>query len=223
MYGGESVMGRNPAWIANHLGKRLYDLLAGGLVFLLLLPLFVTIALIIKLTSKGPVFFRQKRVGIGKSHFMIYKYRTMYIDTPKDVPTHMLENPQRFITPIGRFLRRISLDELPQILNVLRGEMSLVGPRPALYNQYDLIDLRDRYGANGVRPGITGWAQVNGRDELEIPVKALMDGYYVQHESFWFDLKILILTVLRVVRQDGVSEGRKKGMLSETINEGMTK
>ena len=187
--------------------KRLLDialsltgLLLGGWVLLLL-------ALAVKLDSPGPVFFRQKRVGIHKSHFHILKFRTMRIDTPRDMPTHLLENPQQYITKVGRFLRKTSLDELPQIFNILVGHMSVVGPRPALWNQFDLIEERDRYGANDVRPGLTGWAQINGRDELEIPVKAKLDGEYVEKLSFLMDLRCFFGTFLSVLRADGVVEG----------------
>ena len=187
--------------------KRLLDialsltgLLLGGWVLLLL-------ALAVKLDSPGPVFFRQKRVGIHKSHFHILKFRTMRIDTPRDMPTHLLENPQQYITKVGRFLRKTSLDELPQIFNILVGHMSVVGPRPALWNQFDLIEEGDRYGANVVRPGLTGWAQINGRDELEIPVKAKLDGEYVEKLSFLMDLRCFFGTFLSVLRADGVVEG----------------
>lgn len=195
--------------LMNNPAKRLFDLAVGGIGFLVLLPLFGFLALLVKLTSKGPVFFRQERVGIGKSLFRIYKYRTMYIDAPKDVPKCMFNESCRFITPIGRFLRRSSLDELPQILNVLRGEMSLVGPRPHIPNEHELFRLRDRYGANDVRPGITGWAQINGRDEIGIPEKVALDAYYIRHWSFGFDLKILCLTAWKVLRGEGIHEGRK--------------
>ena len=187
--------------------KRLLDialsltgLLLGGWVLLLL-------ALAVKLDSPGPGFFRQKRVGIHQSHFHILKFRTMRIDTPRDMPTHLLENPQQYITKVGRFLRKTSLDELPQIFNILVGHMSVVGPRPALWNQFDLIEERDRYGANDVRPGLTGWAQLNGRDELEIPVKAKLDGEYVEKLSFLMDLRCFFGTFLSVLRADGVVEG----------------
>jgi O-antigen biosynthesis protein WbqP len=153
------------------------------------------------------VFFTQKRVGIHKSHFQILKFRTMRIDTPKDVPTHMLENPEQWITPVGKFLRRTSLDELPQIFNIFVGHMSIVGPRPALWNQFDLIEERDKYGANDVRPGLTGWAQINGRDELPIDVKARLDGEYVQKMGFLFDIKCMLGTILPVFTGDGVVEG----------------
>ena len=151
--------------------------------------------------------FKQKRIGINKSNFNIYKFRTMYIDTPKDMPTHMLANPDQFITRAGKFLRKTSLDELPQIINILKGEMSIIGPRPALWNQDDLIAERDKYQANNVKPGLTGWAQINGRDELEIPVKARLDGEYVKRISFLFDLKCFFGTITSVLRSDGVVEG----------------
>ncbi len=187
--------------------KRLLDILLslGGIV--VLSPVLVILALAVKLTSPGPVFFRQKRVGIHKTHFEILKFRTMRTDTPRDMPTHLLADPERFITPLGRFLRKTSLDELPQLLNILAGHMSVIGPRPALWNQYDLLAERDRYGANDIRPGLTGWAQINGRDELEIPVKAQLDGYYVAHMSFAFDVKCFLGTIRAVLGRKGVVEG----------------
>ena len=176
-----------------------------GLV--LLSPVLLVLAFLIKVTSPGPVFFRQKRVGIHKTYFHILKFRTMRVDTPKDCPTHMLHSPEQYITPIGNFLRRTSLDELPQIFNILSGKMSVVGPRPALWNQDDLVALRDQYGANDVRPGLTGWAQINGRDELSIEQKARLDGEYVEKMSFLFDLRCFLGTFLRVFRCEGVVEG----------------
>ena len=187
--------------------KRLIDILLSlGGIAVLWLPM-VIIAVAIKLDSKGPVFFKQKRVGIHKSHFNILKYRTMRTDTPHDAPTHQLTDPKRWITKVGGFLRKTSLDELPQLFNILAGDMSVIGPRPALWNQYDLIEERDKYGANDVRPGLTGWAQINGRDELEIPVKARLDGEYVERMSFGFDCKCFFGTVASVLRSDGVVEG----------------
>jgi len=176
-----------------------------GILFLAI-PMLI-IALAIKIDSRGPVFFRQKRVGIGKSHFYILKFRTMRIDTPHDAPTHELSDPKKWITKVGGFLRKTSLDELPQLFNIFSGKMSVIGPRPALWNQYDLIEERDKYGANDVRPGLTGWAQINGRDELEIPVKARLDGEYVEKMSFSFDCKCFFGTVASVLRSDGVVEG----------------
>ena len=152
--------------------------------------------------------FTQKRVGLHKTHFNIYKFRTMSIDTPKDTPTHLLENPDKYITKAGAFLRKTSLDELPQILNILKGEMSVIGPRPALWNQYDLIAEREKYGANDIRPGLTGWAQINGRDELPIDIKARYDGEYVKKMSLAFDARCFIGTIVCVLRKDGVVEGR---------------
>ena len=187
--------------------KRVLDFSISMLGLIVLSPLFCVLIVWIKLDSRGPVLFKQKRVGIDKSHFLILKFRTMRIDTPRDVPTHMLQDPERYITRAGRFLRKTSLDELPQILNILKGDMALVGPRPALWNQYDLIAERDKYGANSIRPGLTGWAQVNGRDELEIPVKAALDGEYVKKMSFLFDLKCLLKTVTSVFKREGVVEG----------------
>ncbi len=187
--------------------KRIIDLILSVIIFLILLPVFVIIIFAIKIDSKGPVFFKQKRVGKGKSYFEILKFRTMYIDTPKDMPTHLLENPEAFITKVGKFLRKTSLDELPQLINIIKGDMSFIGPRPALWNQYDLIEERDKYHANDIRPGMSGWAQINGRDELEIPVKAKLDGYYCEHLSFLFDVRCFFGTFISVLRQEGVVEG----------------
>lgn len=187
--------------------KRGIDILLSALGLILLSPVFLILILAIKLDSKGPVLFRQKRVGIHKSHFNILKFRTMRIDTPKDMPTHLLQNPEQYITKVGKFLRKTSLDELPQILNILKGDMSIVGPRPALWNQYDLIAERDKYKANDIRPGLTGWAQINGRDELEIPVKAALDGEYVKQMGFPMDVRCFFGTFISVLRGDGVVEG----------------
>ena len=177
----------------------------GGLV--VLSPVFFLLILAIKLDSRGPVLFRQKRVGIHKRYFYILKFRTMRTDTPRDTPTHLLENPEQYITRVGRFLRKTSLDELPQIINILKGDMAIVGPRPALWNQYDLIAERDKYGANDVLPGLTGWAQINGRDELPIDTKAKLDGQYVSRMSFFMDLRCIFGTIVSVLKQDGVVEG----------------
>ena len=169
--------------------------------------LLIGLSIAIKLDSPGPVLFRQKRVGRDKRHFYILKFRTMRIDTPKDTPTHLLSNPQQYITRVGKFLRKTSLDELPQLFNILLGHMAVIGPRPALWNQFDLIAERDRYGANDIRPGLTGWAQINGRDELPIEVKARFDGEYVENLSFAFDVKCFLGTIKAVLRSDGVVEG----------------
>lgn len=187
--------------------KRGIDFVLAFLAMLFLWPLFVILAIIIKLNSKGPVFFKQKRIGKNKKHFYILKFRTMRIDTPKDMPTHMLQNSQSFITESGAFLRKTSLDELPQIINILKGEMSIIGPRPALWNQYDLIAERDQYGANDVMPGLTGWAQVNGRDELPIKVKAKLDGEYVNKMGVGMDLNVFFMTIMIVLKSEGVKEG----------------
>lgn len=173
----------------------------------LLSPVFILFMIAIKLDSPGPVLFKQKRVGIHKSHFNILKFRTMRIDTPSDVPTHLFENPDQWITKVGRFLRATSLDELPQIINILKGEMSIVGPRPALWNQYDLIEERDKYGVNDVPVGLTGWAQINGRDELPIEIKAKLDGDYVKRRNLWFDILCFFGTFTAVLRRKGVLEG----------------
>lgn len=187
--------------------KNVIDRVLAMIGILILSPVFLVLILAIKLDSRGPVLFRQKRVGIHKSHFHILKFRTMRIDTPKDTPTHLLENPEQYITGVGKFLRRTSLDELPQIINILKGDMAIVGPRPALWNQYDLIAERDKYGANDVLPGLTGWAQINGRDELPIAVKARLDGEYVAKRGFRMDLKCIFGTIVSVAKQEGIVEG----------------
>ena len=187
--------------------KRAIDIILSGLGIIILSPILLILVVAIKLDSKGPVLFKQKRVGIHKSYFNILKFRTMRIDTPKDTPTHLLENPEQWITKVGGFLRKTSLDELPQIFNIFAGQMSIIGPRPALWNQYDLIEERDKYGANDVLPGLTGWAQINGRDELEIPVKAKLDGEYVKKMSFGFDAKCFFGTITSVLKHEGVVEG----------------
>lgn len=187
--------------------KRLIDIalsLIGGIV---LSPLFLILIVAIKLDSKGPVLFKQRRIGINKTHFHILKFRTMRIDTPKDTPTHLLENPDQYITRMGRFLRKTSLDELPQIWNIFVGQMSIIGPRPALWNQYNLIEERDKYGANDVPTGLTGWAQINGRDELPIEMKAKLDGEYVDKIGLCMDVKCFFGTIVSVVKSDGVVEG----------------
>lgn len=188
-------------------GKRVLDILLSlcGII-VLLIPMGI-IALAIKIDSNGPVFFKQKRVGINKSYFNILKFRTMYTDTPKDVPTANLSDPGKWITPIGKILRKTSLDEIPQLFNILKGEMSIIGPRPALWNQFDLIEARDKHLSNGVRPGLTGWAQINGRDELEIQEKARLDGEYVSKMSFCFDCKCFFKTIKSVLKSEGFVEG----------------
>ena len=188
-------------------GKRLLDILLSGCGILVLAPVYLLLAIAIKIDDPGPVFFTQKRVGIHKSHFQILKFRTMKMETPRDVPTHLLEDPQQYITRVGRILRKLSLDELPQIFQIFTGEMSVIGPRPALWNQFDLIAERDKYGANDVRPGLTGWAQINGRDELPIEVKARFDGEYVEKLSFAFDCRCFFGTIASVLKSDGVVEG----------------
>ncbi|MBP3522455.1 MAG: sugar transferase [Clostridia bacterium] len=188
-------------------GKRMLDIICSLCGVVLFSPVFLILAVWIKLDSPGPVFFKQKRVGKHKTYFNILKFRTMRTDAPHDMPTHLLENPEAFITRSGAFLRRTSLDELPQIINILMGDMSVVGPRPALWNQDDLLAERDRYGANDVTPGLTGWAQVNGRDELEIEEKARLDGEYVCHLTLKMDATCVLMTVGSVLRQKGVVEG----------------
>ena len=187
--------------------KRLIDLLLSACAIVVLSPVYLLICIAIVADDPGPVFFRQKRVGIHKTHFLILKFRTMKVSTPKDVPTHLLENPEQYITRVGKFLRKTSLDELPQIFQIFTGKMSIIGPRPALWNQFDLIAERDKYGANDVRPGLTGWAQINGRDELPIDVKARFDGEYVQNLSFAFDCKCFFGTIRPVLKSEGVVEG----------------
>ena len=187
--------------------KRTIDFILSLVGCIILSPVFLILCIAIKIDSPGPILFKQRRIGIHKKEFSILKFRTMRIDTPKDMPTHLLTNPEQYITKVGKFLRKSSLDELPQIFNILAGQMSIIGPRPALWNQDDLIAERDKYGANDVMPGLTGWAQINGRDELEIPVKAKLDGEYVERMSFLFDLKCFFGTITSVLKHDGVVEG----------------
>ena len=187
--------------------KRFLDFTLSLIGVLVLSPFLLLLAILIKLDSPGPVLFKQKRIGIHKCYFQIYKFRTMRIDTPKDCPTHLLTDSDHWITRVGKFLRKTSLDELPQIFNILKGEMSIIGPRPALWNQDDLIAERDKYGANDIRPGLSGWAQINGRDELPIDIKAKLDCEYVERKSFCFDVKIFFKTVFSVLRSKGVKEG----------------
>lgn len=191
--------------------KRITDLTLSIVGVLVLSPVLLGIALSIKIDSKGPVLFRQKRVGKNKSHFQILKFRTMKVEAPGDSPTHLLENPDAHITKVGRILRKTSLDELPQLINIIKGEMTIVGPRPALWNQFDLIEERDKYGVNDVIPGITGFAQINGRDELSIEDKAKLDGEYVEKMSNWVDIQCLFKTVTKVLKSDGVAEGGPRG------------
>jgi O-antigen biosynthesis protein WbqP len=187
--------------------KRLIDIILSFLGLVILSPVFLILIIMIKLDSKGPVLFKQKRIGIHKTYFYILKFRSMRIDTPKDMPTHLLENPDQWLTKIGRVLRKTSLDELPQIINILKGEMSIIGPRPALWNQYDLIEERDKYGANGVPVGLTGWAQINGRDEISIEEKSRLDGEYVEKMGMKIDLICFLGTITKVVSSEGYVEG----------------
>lgn len=198
--------------------KRVIDLFLSSFGLITLSPVFVLLIIAIKIDSKGPVFFKQKRIGKGKSYFNILKFRTMRIDTPKDMPTHLLESPEQYITKMGRFLRKTSLDELPQIWNIFVGQMTIIGPRPALWNQYDLIKERDKYGANDIVPGLTGWAQINGRDELPIKVKARLDGEYVKRMSFLFDSKCFFRTIISVLKSDGVIEGGNKKSIDKSLD-----
>lgn len=190
--------------------KRFFDIILSLVAIIVFSWLLIIIAIAIVVEDKGNILFKQKRIGKNKKEFYIYKFRTMKVSTPKDVPTHLLDNPESYITKIGGFLRKTSLDELPQLFNILNGDMSIVGPRPALWNQFDLIDLRDKNGSNSVRPGLTGWAQVNGRDELPIDVKAGFDGEYIKKMSIVFDIKIILMTVVSVFTSKGVREGRNE-------------
>lgn len=203
--------------------KRGMDFVLALLGLVVLSPLFLALIIAVKADSRGPVFFRQKRVGIRKTHFNILKFRTMRTDTPKDMPTHLLKDPGQYITRVGKFLRKTSLDELPQIINILKGDMAVVGPRPALWNQYDLIEERDKYGANDVRPGLTGWAQINGRDELEIPVKARLDGEYVKKMGFLMDCRCFFGTFLSVLKSEGVVEGGTGSMKDGGMGQGKSR
>ena len=190
--------------------KRFFDIILSLVAIIVFSWLLIIIAIAIVVEDKGNILFKQKRIGKNKKEFYIYKFRTMKVSTPKDVPTHLLDNPESYITKIGGFLRKTSLDELPQLFNILKGDMSIVGPRPALWNQFDLIDLRDKNGSNSVRPGLTGWAQVNCRDELPIDVKAGFDGEYIKKMSIVFDIKIILMTVVSVFTSKGVREGRNE-------------
>ena len=190
--------------------KRFFDIVLSLVAIIVFSWLLIIIAVAIVVEDKGNILFKQKRIGKKKKEFYIYKFRTMKVSTPKDVPTHLLDNPESYITKIGGFLRKTSLDELPQLFNILKGDMSIVGPRPALWNQFDLIALRDENGSNSVRPGLTGWAQVNGRDELPIDVKAGFDGEYIKKMSIIFDIKIILMTVVSVFTSKGVREGRNE-------------
>ncbi len=203
--------------------KRLIDIVLSGVGLILLAIPMAVVAVIIRCEDPGPVIFMQKRVGLHKKFFNLYKFRSMKMDTPHDTPTHMLENPQQYILKAGKFIRKASIDELPQLWNILKGDMSIIGPRPALWNQDDLVAERDKYGANDVKPGLTGWAQINGRDELEIPVKAKLDGEYVEKMGFLFDCRCFFLTVLSVVKRDGVVEGGTQEIKREEGKEPMDK
>lgn len=207
-YNKKIIYFRQVTVLYKHFLKRVIDFICSGLGILILTPFWIIIFIAIKIDSKGPVFFKQKRVGKNKKYFNILKFRTMRTDTPHDVPTHLLGNQaESYITKVGGFLRKTSLDELPQLFNIFLGQMAIIGPRPCLYNQYDLIEERDKYGANDIRPGLTGWAQINGRDELEIVDKARLDGEYVKKLSFLFDLKCFFGTIFSVLKEDGVKEG----------------
>lgn len=199
--------------------KRIIDVFLSFIGLILLLPIFLIIIISIKIDDpKGTIIFKQKRVGKNKEHFNIYKFRTMKADTPKEMPTHLLEDPDQFITRVGKILRKTSLDELPQIVNILKGDMSIIGPRPALWNQYDLIAERDKYDVNDITPGLTGWAQINGRDELPIEVKAKLDGEYARKISLAFDIKCFFGTMVSVLRSDGVVEGGTQTLQKEATS-----
>jgi O-antigen biosynthesis protein WbqP len=198
--------------------KRIIDIVLSLIGLIVLSPVFLILIIAIKADSRGPVLFKQKRVGKRKTYFNILKFRTMRIDTPEDTPTHLLVNPEQYITKMGKFFRKTSLDELPQIWNIFIGQMSVIGPRPALWNQYDLIAERDKYGANDIRPGLTGWAQINGRDELLIEVKARLDGEYVKRVSFGMDVKCFFGTIVSVVKHEGVVEGGTGTLGNEEVS-----
>ncbi len=190
-----------------HFLKRVIDIILAGLGIIVLgIPMLI-VAIIIKMEDPGPVLFKQKRVGKNKSYFTLYKFRSMKLSTPHDMPTHLLANPDQYLLKCGKTLRKLSIDELPQLFNILKGDMTVIGPRPALWNQDDLVAEREKYGANDVKPGLTGWAQINGRDELEIPVKAKLDGEYVEKLGFFMDVKCFFGTIGKVLKSDGVVEG----------------
>lgn len=195
--------------------KRIIDFLLSLIGVIVLSPVLLLLCLAIKIDSQGPIIFKQKRVGKNKTHFNIYKFRTMKIDTPKEMPTHLLSDPDFYITKVGKFLRKTSLDELPQLFNIIKGDMAVIGPRPALWNQYDLIEERDKYGANDIRPGLTGLAQISGRDELEIKQKALLDGRYTEKISPSMDLKCFLGTIVSVFKSEGVIEGGTSSIKKE--------
>ena len=195
--------------------KRPLDIILSAMALVVSSPWILILIILIKLDSEGPVLFKQKRVGINKSYFTLYKFRTMRVDAPKNTPTHLLEDPNAYITKTGHFLRKTSLDELPQLINILSGEMSLIGPRPALWNQDDLVVERDKYRVNRIRPGLTGWAQINGRDELSINAKARLDGEYVNELSFAMDMRCLIGTIGIVLKRKGLVEGSTGQMEKE--------
>ena len=190
--------------------KRFFDIFLSLLAIVVFSPLYIILAILVKLTSKGPIFFKQKRIGKNKKTFNILKFRTMRIDTPKDVATHLLDDPEKYITKVGKFLRKTSLDEIPQAFNIFVGHMSVVGPRPALWNQDDLVAERDKYHANEIVPGLSGWAQCNGRDTLPIVEKAKLDGEYVKRFNVWFDIKIIITTFFQAFRGKDEVEGGAK-------------
>lgn len=211
----ESFFQKEKRKVYKHFIKRLIDIILSGMgIVVLSIPMGI-VSLIIKADDPGPVLFKQKRVGKGKTYFQLYKFRSMKLSTPHDMPTHLLQNPDQYLLKCGRIIRKLSIDELPQLFNIFKGDMSIIGPRPALWNQDDLVAERDKYGANDVKPGLTGWAQINGRDELEISVKAKFDGEYVEKESFLFDFKCFFRTIGKVLNSDGVVEGGTGKMKKE--------
>ncbi|ELC8354183.1 sugar transferase [Clostridium perfringens] len=201
--------------------KRIFDFTMSLIAIIVFSPLIIIISLLVKLTSNGPVFFKQRRIGKDNEEFYILKFRTMKVDTP-NVATHLLKDPSVFITPVGKFLRKTSLDELPQLINILKGEMSIVGPRPSLYNQYDLKEMRTEVGVHKLVPGLTGWAQINGRDEIPLEEKVDLDKEYMNMQSLWMDIKIIFMTIFKVAKSEGVSEGSSKGGHSKSTQENKT-
>ncbi len=196
--------------------KRFLDIVFAVIGMIMLLPLFLLIVILMKIDSKGPIIFKQKRIGKNKKEFYIYKFRTMKTETPKETPTHLLENPEKWITTMGKIMRKTSIDEIPQFINILKGDMSFVGPRPALWNQYKLIEEREKYDVHSILPGITGWAQVNGRDKLHISEKAKLDGDYLEHFNLWTDIRLICKTFIVVLKRDGIIEGETKDLKNES-------
>jgi len=197
--------------------KRCFDFSLALIALIILSPIFLSLIIAVRIESKGPALFKQKRVGTHKTYFNILKFRTMRINAPSDMPTHLFKNPDQYITKVGKFLRKTSLDELPQLINILTGKMALIGPRPALWNQLDLIDKRDKYGANNIRPGLTGWAQINGRDTISIADKARYDGEYVRNLGIRMDVRVFVKTIVLVLNKSGVVEGRSEVVVEKEV------